>query len=58
MKRIPSTMVSDEAKTVLVDWKNAQGFSTLDEALQDLLLEFKEQRKEEEMAMSSLHAAV
>ena len=41
MKRIPNTMVSDEAKDVLVNWKKEKGFTTLDEALQDLLLEFK-----------------
>jgi hypothetical protein len=34
-------MVSDEAKDVLVNWKKEKGFTTLDEALQDLLLEFK-----------------
>jgi hypothetical protein len=34
-------MVSDEAKEVLVNWKKEKGFTTLDEALQDLLLEFK-----------------
>ena len=40
MKRV-NGMVSDEAKDVLVNWKKEKGFTTLDEALQDLLLEFK-----------------
>lgn len=44
MKRIPNTMVSDEAKEVLVNWKKEKGFTTLDEALQDLLIEFTERK--------------
>ena len=40
MKRV-NGMVSDEAKDVLVNWKKEKGFTTLDETLQDLLLEFK-----------------
>lgn len=39
MKRI-NTMVSDGAKDVLTDYKSTHGHSTLDEALEGLLLEF------------------
>jgi len=39
MKRI-NGMVSDEAKVILVTWKSTQGVTTLDEALDDLLLKF------------------
>jgi len=34
-------MVSDVAKDVLVEWKNENMFTTLDEALDDLLLDMK-----------------
>ena len=47
MKRI-NGMVSDDAKEVLVDWKKKRGFTTLDESLQDLLLEFRERMRQEE----------
>ena len=40
MKRV-SCMVSDVAKDVLVEWKNENMFTTLDEALDDLLLDMK-----------------
>ena len=39
MKRI-NGMVSDPAKTVLVEWKATLGVTTLDEALDSILLEF------------------
>jgi hypothetical protein len=47
MKRI-STMVSDEAKQVLIDYKDELNFTTLDEALQDLLIKFNNRRVEDE----------
>jgi len=37
MKRI-NVMVEDPAREVLGEWKKQHGFSTLDEALNDLLL--------------------
>jgi hypothetical protein len=37
-------MVADEAKDVLVSWKNKKAFTTQDEALENLLIEFKEQK--------------
>jgi len=41
MKRI-NVMVENPARKVLGDWKTQQGFTTLDEALNALLLEFRE----------------
>ncbi len=34
-------MVGDAAKDVLIEWKNENTFTTLDEALDDLLLNVK-----------------
>ena len=39
MKRI-NVMVNDMAKAILVDWKNRRGFTTLDDALEGVLLNF------------------
>ena len=39
MKRI-NVMVSDEAKVVLVAWKTTQDCQTLDEAMDNLLIQF------------------
>lgn len=39
MKRI-NVMVADEAKSVLIDYQNKHGYSTLDEAQEALLIEF------------------
>ena len=39
MKRI-NTMVDDEAKNVLIEYKNKHGYTTLDEAMTALLIEF------------------
>lgn len=44
MKRI-NVMVSDDAKEVLVTWKATRGCRTQDEALENLLIEFKTQRQ-------------
>lgn len=41
MKRI-NTMVSDEAKAILNDYKKIHAYQTQDEALDELLLEFGE----------------
>ena len=49
MKRI-NVMVSDDAKAVLVEWKSTLSATTLDDALDRLLLEFgaaETARKEE-----------
>jgi hypothetical protein len=40
MKRI-NVMVSDAAKDVLIDYKDRQGYNTLDEANEAFLIEFK-----------------
>ena len=37
-------MVSDEAKTVLLDWQRKRGFHKQGDALQELLIAFKEQK--------------
>jgi hypothetical protein len=37
-------MVSDEAKTVLLDWQKKRGFHKQGEALQELLIAFKERK--------------
>ena len=42
MKRI-NTMVSDEAKGILVDYKETYEHRTLDEALDALLIEFRQE---------------
>lgn len=39
MKRI-NTMVEDVAKDVLIEYKNERGYTTLDEAMSGLLIEF------------------
>jgi len=50
MKRV-NGMVSDDAKEVLINWKKMQQVTTLDEALDDILLRVGKQmtawRKEE-----------